>query len=541
MTLAEAIETTRIHRVAGLTGDRTALVTTRPCRTPYHTISDVGRTGGGHVPMPGGGICPPARPGVMGQARSAWPRRRKCPLRFAIETHDNVGTITGHGRNIQDRDQSGSAMGRFTATQVLTVLIIVLVYAPVASADLRSYVKADDQAYRWEHLRQTDRTDGTTVHELRVISQVWQGITWQHRLRMVIPQAPQDLSSLTFLIISGSQPAEQELREAVLMARQLNAPVAILSDIPNQPLFGGLVEDDLLAHTFVKFIATQDATWPLLLPMVKGVVRAMDAIQAFMPRQLQAQVSGFLLSGASKRGWTAWLTPAVDDRVRGIAPLAYDNLDLARQMQHQRETWGHFSGQIAEYTERGLPQRLLSGEKGAVELAAIVDPFRYRQPLTVPKLIVLGTNDRYWPLDALNLYYDALIGERYILYMPNAGHDLRSSRERTLAGLMAFFQHMAGRLRLPTLRWEATVKERTLTLSLTSDRVPRAVRAWVASASTKDFREARWEAFEMHAEPHGYVYRRDKGPQGVTAIFGEAEYEADTGAFVLTTTVHLFP
>jgi magnesium chelatase family protein len=31
MTLAEAIETTRIHRVAGLTGDRTAVVTTRPC------------------------------------------------------------------------------------------------------------------------------------------------------------------------------------------------------------------------------------------------------------------------------------------------------------------------------------------------------------------------------------------------------------------------------------------------------------------------------------------------------------------------------
>jgi magnesium chelatase family protein len=35
MTLAEAIETTRIHRVAGLTGDRTALVTTRPFCAPH--------------------------------------------------------------------------------------------------------------------------------------------------------------------------------------------------------------------------------------------------------------------------------------------------------------------------------------------------------------------------------------------------------------------------------------------------------------------------------------------------------------------------
>ena len=53
MSLAEAIETTRIHRVAGLTGDRTALVTTRPFRDPHHTISDVGLMVGGHIPMPG--------------------------------------------------------------------------------------------------------------------------------------------------------------------------------------------------------------------------------------------------------------------------------------------------------------------------------------------------------------------------------------------------------------------------------------------------------------------------------------------------------
>jgi magnesium chelatase family protein len=53
MTLAEAIETTRIHRVADLTGNSTACVMTRLCRAPHHTISDVGLIGGGQVPMPG--------------------------------------------------------------------------------------------------------------------------------------------------------------------------------------------------------------------------------------------------------------------------------------------------------------------------------------------------------------------------------------------------------------------------------------------------------------------------------------------------------
>jgi predicted ATPase with chaperone activity len=44
---------TRLHRVAGRTGARTALVITRPCRAPHHTGPDAGRIGGGHGPMPG--------------------------------------------------------------------------------------------------------------------------------------------------------------------------------------------------------------------------------------------------------------------------------------------------------------------------------------------------------------------------------------------------------------------------------------------------------------------------------------------------------
>ena len=53
MTLAKALDTTRLHRVAGRTGDRTAWVTTRLCRAPHHPSSDVGRIGGGQVPTPG--------------------------------------------------------------------------------------------------------------------------------------------------------------------------------------------------------------------------------------------------------------------------------------------------------------------------------------------------------------------------------------------------------------------------------------------------------------------------------------------------------
>ena len=53
LTLEEAIETTRIHSVAGLLEDSRGLVGTRPFRSPHHTISDAGLIGGGAVPRPG--------------------------------------------------------------------------------------------------------------------------------------------------------------------------------------------------------------------------------------------------------------------------------------------------------------------------------------------------------------------------------------------------------------------------------------------------------------------------------------------------------
>lgn len=53
LTLEEALETTRIHSVAGKIDDHTALMTRRPFRSPHHTISDVALVGGGTNPQPG--------------------------------------------------------------------------------------------------------------------------------------------------------------------------------------------------------------------------------------------------------------------------------------------------------------------------------------------------------------------------------------------------------------------------------------------------------------------------------------------------------
>jgi magnesium chelatase family protein len=53
LSLHEALETTKIHSVAGKLGKSSSLISTRPYRTPHHTISDVALVGGGGIPQPG--------------------------------------------------------------------------------------------------------------------------------------------------------------------------------------------------------------------------------------------------------------------------------------------------------------------------------------------------------------------------------------------------------------------------------------------------------------------------------------------------------
>src|SRR2546422_8825398 len=53
MTFAESLETTRIHSVTGLLPSETGLITTRPFRSPHHTISGAGLVGGGPIAPPG--------------------------------------------------------------------------------------------------------------------------------------------------------------------------------------------------------------------------------------------------------------------------------------------------------------------------------------------------------------------------------------------------------------------------------------------------------------------------------------------------------
>ena len=112
---------------------------------------------------------------------------------------------------------------------------------------------------------------------------------------------------------------------------------------------------------------------------------------------------------------------------------------------------GKFSEEIQDYTDRGLTQK--HDDADSVRLRSMIDPYFYRAKLALPKLQINGTNDPYWTLDSMNLYWDDLVGPKWAVYLPNAGHGLDQHRDYAVSGIGAIFRHAIGGVPFPKLSW----------------------------------------------------------------------------------------
>lgn len=390
---------------------------------------------------------------------------------------------------------------------------------------LRGYVERKDCAYEWS-VESEDKFLDSKIYNINLQSQRWKGFAWKHRLKLISPKNVE--SKHLLLLISGSGLGFEELVLCKTLSDGLGLPCAVLYDVPNQPLFNGLYEDALIAFTFSNFVKTGDEEWPLLLPMVKATSRAMDCLEEFFEMSSE-RPEGFTVTGASKRGWTTWLIAAVDKRVRAIAPMVFDNLNFVEQMKHQVECYGTYSEQIADYANL-KPLELLESEVGQ-RLSGIVDPYSYREEIEVPKMIINGTNDRYWTVDSLNLYYDGLRGDKRLLYVPNSGHALED-RRRVVNSISALTRSVVSGLRLPDVA--STFEKDGKNLTVISSERPLYVDLWMASSESMDFRDSVWVSYPALEESGSYCFPVSRG-EGYIATFAEVVFAAERGIFSLST------
>jgi PhoPQ-activated pathogenicity-related protein len=428
-------------------------------------------------------------------------------------------------------------MANFSRRFLFAAMVLVGYLTP-ARADLLDYVKKPDDKFSWKLTKKVDLGTGT-VYNIHLVSQEWQGVTWTHELQVFLPKDVKP-SATMFLWNQGGKPSAGSMAFGMDLAVRMKAPVAFLYGIPNQPLLDGKQEDALIAETFVRYLKTKDNSWPLLFPMVKSLVRAMDALQAFAKEEWKIEVTHFVVSGASKRGWTTWLTGAADARVKAIAPAVIDTLNFQLQIPHQLECFGKYSDMIKDYTERGLVP--IPDTPEAKKLWHMIDPWHYRERLKMPVLIVNGANDPYWSTDALNLYWNDIKAPKWVLYVPNAGHGLtqeradgKKDRSRAIATLCSFAHCQIYDKELPKLTWKHTNGDSKQHLTIESSLPPRAARLWVATAGSKDFRKAQWKEQAVQIDKKTVSGEVAIPKDGYQAVFGELEFDVGGARYHLST------
>lgn len=406
------------------------------------------------------------------------------------------------------------------------ISMLIALHSLPGTGDFYNFLKTPEPSYRFVTVK-----SAAGITELKLTSQTWQGSEWKHDLIMAQPMKLA-AKGYAVLYVTGDNVEAQEVPYMRLLANRAGMPAAVLYQIPNQPLWD-MKEDDLIAHTFERYIETGDAKWPLLFPMTKSVLKAMDALQE-STKGSDNPITKFIVTGASKRGWTTWFVGAAGDpRVAAIAPMVIDNLNVAAQMKHQMEIWGEYSPQIEDYTKRGL-QAKLSTPRGR-ELSLMIDPYTYRDRITMPTLIITGSNDPYWAPDAGSLYLRDLKQRHWTVTVPNVGHGL-GDMQWAFNSVVALARAEAGLLQLPEFAGSLKVSGETLVATVSKGK-PASTRVWVAKSESLHFSEAKWEPYELGSKELTALKLNKSNNYGA---YLEGQFDLGGYRINLTTPVQLF-
>ena len=434
-------------------------------------------------------------------------------------------------------------------------LFLILAVTAVAAKKtaLDRYVAKPDPAYRY-NLVSTHKLKGATAFVINMTSQRFltrkevNRPEWKHWLTIIRPEKVRHTTGL--LVIGGSsndRPAPKPEGAWLEMARATGSVITELRMVPNQPLvFAGekrqRSEDAIIAYTWDKYLKTGDEKWPLRLPMTKAAVRAMDTVTSFMKTKPAGEtaVDRFVVTGASKRGWTTWSTAAVDKRVVAIIPVVIDMLNIEPSFNHHKAAYGQYAEAVHDYVEMRIMEWM--GKPEFAKLKRIEDPYEYRDRFTMPKFLLNSTGDQFFLPDSWQFYWDELKGPKHLRYVPNTGHGLRDSD--ALDSLAAFYHSILNKTPLPRYEWKV---DQAGTITVRTKDKPGEMRLWqVTNPNARDFRidklGSKWTSQKLTADPNGiYTARPADPPKGWTAYMIELTYSGKLRPQKFTTGVVVTP
>ena len=372
---------------------------------------------------------------------------------------------------------------------------------------MSDYIESTKNEFSYDIQEVIYEEDWTGYH-IKMISGEWldskkvDQVEWWHYVDIIIPK--QTTSSTGIMFIDGGEKSDDYFRldaQSIGNAIKTESVIVNVSNIPFQPLNflsseqDSFEEDDLIAFAWNKFLKQgakqKDVEWLPRFPMTRAIVRAMDLAQEIV-LQNDILVKDFVVSGASKRGWTAWTTAAVDSRVKAVVPMVIDMLNLVPSFENHYRSYGEFSPAIQEYVNYNIHDWL--GTEEFKVLMSYIEPFSFVDKFTMPKYIINAGSDEFFSTDSWRFYYDKLQGEKIIRYVPNKNHSL-DGRYLT-EDLVSYFYRVINDIEIPSLSWNLSDNKLIAELDYDGEYD---VSVWTAKNDNgRDFRL--WEEGELWEE-----------------------------------------
>jgi PhoPQ-activated pathogenicity-related protein len=220
----------------------------------------------------------------------------------------------------------------------------------------------------------------------------------------------------------------------------------------NDPKHKHTEEDAFLAEAWKEFVEDPEhrPDWVPRLPMVKAGFQVMRAVQEFAVKEgIIPKPPGWVVAGASKRGWTTFLSGAVQcptcpAKIVGIVPMVPIIPDMWSEVHRQWQSYGGFTFAFEDYKKAHIINYIDKPEMKA--LFEISDPIYYFDQLEhVAKYIMVSSDDEFMSMDWSNMYFDKLKGEKHLAIMPNSEHSLATGIFKVLSSVGSFVRSLAAK------------------------------------------------------------------------------------------------
>ncbi|QVP48066.1 PhoPQ-regulated protein (plasmid) [Salmonella enterica subsp. salamae] len=353
---------------------------------------------------------------------------------------------------------------------------------------------------------------GVMLQRFNLNSQTWspQGVVslerWQNGVDIYIPDSAREKNALV-VINNGSNnngsgtpvaPTnfnEEELSRIAIATRTV---VISVSNVPNQVLsYQGVTtplgEDNSVAYSWKLFIGDthkyQDAS--LHIPMAASVSQAFRLAKKELTQQ---NINKFIVTGASKRGWAAWLTALSDPDVGAVVPFAMDLLNTQKSLEHMYQSYGkNWPVAFYPYYNQGIDQQV--GTDKFARLMRLEDPLTYLNTdmgdrLKIDKYIINASGDDFYVPDNSHFYYGLLPGSKSLRVVPNSTHNgILSVAEQSLITFVNRFQE---KQKLPEITENVQSRgDGKKELVVNFSEKPVAILQWTArNPAARDFRYA---------------------------------------------------